>query len=280
MPGRPPNWRPIPRRRVFPAPPWAWRSPIKKAHTRNNDRPDFARRATGGEEANHGGAGAQHDHGRPQRRCPPSSPTFLPMSCSRLRSIIRRVRNGITTTPAWRSSHPSFEPPPAKASTNISMRVFSADRHPRHRLELGARRRTAAPLLGPAHYGPSGGAVWTACSAPGRWQQQQIVPADWLKTATAPSQSLEKSYGFLWWNNTQGRWPGVPADAFAAIGLFENDLLIIPSLDLIVVRQVGDEGGPPAPGQDRRHSFRLAVEAVADAPAAVEMTPPRSSRPD
>jgi hypothetical protein len=31
----------------------------------------------------------------------------------------------------------------------------------------------------------------------------------------------------------------VPADAFAAIGFLDNDLLIVPSLDLIVIRQVG-----------------------------------------
>ena len=69
------------------------------------------------------------------------------------------------------------------------------------------------------------------------------MPADWLAAATRPSQSLEKSYGYLWWNNTTGKWPGVPADAFAAIGKFDNDMLIVPSLDLIVIRQVGDETG-------------------------------------
>ncbi|HTU26033.1 MAG TPA: hypothetical protein VMF30_11580, partial [Pirellulales bacterium] len=80
---------------------------------------------------------------------------------------------------------------------------------------------------------------------------------------TGPSQPLEKSYGYLWWNNTAGKWPGVPADAFASLGKFDNDMLVVPSLDLIVIRQVGDEGA------DEHHVnigdlFRLAVEAVAD----------------
>ncbi|HTU25575.1 MAG TPA: serine hydrolase, partial [Pirellulales bacterium] len=70
----------------------------------------------------------------------------------------------------------------------------------------------------------------------GRWKDRQIVPADWLARATRPSQDLEKNYGYLWWNNAQGKWRGTPSDAFAAIGKFENDLLIVPSLDLIVVR--------------------------------------------
>lgn len=100
----------------------------------------------------------------------------------------------------------------------------------------------------------------------GRWKDKQIVSADWLARAVQPSQGLEKSYGYLWWNNTQGKWRGVPADAFGAIGKFENDLLIIPSLDLIVIRQVGD---PKDFGQKFKidELFRLAADAVEDAPA-------------
>ena len=94
----------------------------------------------------------------------------------------------------------------------------------------------------------------------GRWKEKQIVPADWLTQAVQPSQQLEKKYSYLWWNNSQGQWRHVPKDAFAAVGKFENDMLIVPSLDLIVVRQVGDETG-------HEHKtradwlFRLAVEA-------------------
>jgi CubicO group peptidase (beta-lactamase class C family) len=101
----------------------------------------------------------------------------------------------------------------------------------------------------------------------GRWQDRQIVPADWLATAVRPSQSLEKSYGYLWWNNTTGKWPGVPADAFAAIGFLDNDLLIVPSLDLIVIRQVGDKPLHERP-INIAELFRLAAEAChADAAA-------------
>ena len=42
----------------------------------------------------------------------------------------------------------------------------------------------------------------------GRWQKRQIVPADWLAAAARPSQSLNKNYGYLWWNNNEGKWPG------------------------------------------------------------------------
>lgn len=97
----------------------------------------------------------------------------------------------------------------------------------------------------------------------GRWRDRQIVPAEWLAQAAQPSQQLKKEYGYLWWNNSQGMWRGVPKDAFAAIGKFENDLLIVPSLDLIVVRQVGDETGHEHKVK-ADYLFRLAVEACDD----------------
>jgi CubicO group peptidase (beta-lactamase class C family) len=76
----------------------------------------------------------------------------------------------------------------------------------------------------------------------GKWQGEQVVPAAWVKEATAPSQDMNPEYGYLWWNNTTGKkWPGVPTDAYAALGRAQNNMLIVPSLDLIVIRQIGDD---------------------------------------
>lgn len=71
----------------------------------------------------------------------------------------------------------------------------------------------------------------------GKWKGQQIVPAAWLKESVAPSQELNKSYGYMWWNNTTNRWPEVPKDAFAALGKWDNNIFVVPSLDLVVIRQ-------------------------------------------
>ena len=77
----------------------------------------------------------------------------------------------------------------------------------------------------------------------GKWQDRQIVPSPWVAEATHSSQQLNKQYGFLWWANTDGsKWKGAPADAFAALGRFDNNLLIFPSHDMIVIRQIGDAG--------------------------------------
>lgn len=91
----------------------------------------------------------------------------------------------------------------------------------------------------------------------GRWAGRQVVSAGYLKQATAPSQDLNPSYGFLWWENAKPgygaeeavrgtaelRFDGSPRDTFAALGAGVQAVLVVPSLDLVVVRQ----GQPPGP---------------------------------
>ncbi len=97
----------------------------------------------------------------------------------------------------------------------------------------------------------------------GQWQREKVISSTWVTEATHACQAMNPRYGYLWWNNSTDAWPGVPADAFAAMGRFENDMLVVPSLDLIVIRQVGDDSG-----NDRKMKigelFALAVEAVTD----------------
>lgn len=98
----------------------------------------------------------------------------------------------------------------------------------------------------------------------GSWSGQQVVPADWLKESIAPSQELNRSYGYLWWNNTTGKWPQVPKDAYAALGRWDNNIFIVPSLDLIVIRQ-----SDLAPGPDYRivEYYQRVCEAILDQPS-------------
>jgi CubicO group peptidase (beta-lactamase class C family) len=95
----------------------------------------------------------------------------------------------------------------------------------------------------------------------GKWQDKSILSTDWVTMATRPSQKLNPSYGFLWWNNTTNKWPGVPEDAYAALGAFDNNMLIVPSLDLIVIRQIGDDSAAKRKIKIGE-LFTLAVEAV------------------
>lgn len=84
----------------------------------------------------------------------------------------------------------------------------------------------------------------------GRWQDRQLVSAKYFAESIRPSQALNGSYGWLWWENARPgfaaagmgentglRFPGSPPDAFAALGAGGQVAMMVPSLDLVVVRQ-------------------------------------------
>lgn len=82
----------------------------------------------------------------------------------------------------------------------------------------------------------------------GRWNGRQLIDAEFIRVMTSPSQTLNPSYGLLWWTNAQpgfdafGRGPGhrfprSPRDTVAALGAGGQALLLVPSRDLIIVRQ-------------------------------------------
>jgi len=69
----------------------------------------------------------------------------------------------------------------------------------------------------------------------GKWGDQQIVPADYVKAALTPS-AHGPDYGYLWWLNRSGKGlPGLPANAFWANGAGTNSITVSPDQDLVVV---------------------------------------------
>jgi CubicO group peptidase (beta-lactamase class C family) len=84
----------------------------------------------------------------------------------------------------------------------------------------------------------------------GRWKDRRLVSEAYLRQATSPSQALNPAYGFLWWENAKPgesaaglgggvgyRFEGSPRDTFAALGAGGQDVMVVPSLDLVVIRQ-------------------------------------------
>ena len=51
--------------------------------------------------------------------------------------------------------------------------------------------------------------------------------------------NAQTDYGMLWWTNKSGTMPNVPEDAYWAWGLGEELIVVIPSLDLVIVRNGG-----------------------------------------
>lgn len=87
----------------------------------------------------------------------------------------------------------------------------------------------------------------------GKWKDEQILNETYFTESTNSSQSLNPSYGYLWWLNGKSSYmlpsnqttfkgtliPNAPADMFAAMGAEDQRIYVIPSKKMVVVR-MGD----------------------------------------
>jgi CubicO group peptidase (beta-lactamase class C family) len=82
----------------------------------------------------------------------------------------------------------------------------------------------------------------------GQWEGDQVVPRDWITTATSSSQPYWPSYGYGFWTNATGEWlDGIPRDTYILAGYGGNRCYVVPSEDLVVVRVgTGPEVGAEA----------------------------------
>lgn len=91
--------------------------------------------------------------------------------------------------------------------------------------------------------------------ARGTWNGASIVSAAKVDALTSTSQTLNPSYGFLFWLNgksggllppatsfTGPLVPSAPADAFAALGANDQKMYVARSIDLVMVRIGGSAG--------------------------------------
>lgn len=80
----------------------------------------------------------------------------------------------------------------------------------------------------------------------GRWGDEQVVPEAWVEESLVPLDVSEGEYGYQWWLTDHD---GLPTEMFAAQGHDGQYVYVIPSLDLVVVRNgtyVKDPGPPVA----------------------------------
>lgn len=79
----------------------------------------------------------------------------------------------------------------------------------------------------------------------GAWGDEQVVPEAWVEESLEPAPRSEGSYGHQWWLHEDEELP----DTFSARGHDGQYIYVIPSLDLVVVRNgtyVKDPGPPVA----------------------------------
>ena len=67
----------------------------------------------------------------------------------------------------------------------------------------------------------------------GRWGAKQVVPASWVADSVKGSRAAADTYGLQWWLE---HVDGVPDDLFQAEGHDDQYIYVVPSLDLVVVR--------------------------------------------
>jgi CubicO group peptidase (beta-lactamase class C family) len=94
----------------------------------------------------------------------------------------------------------------------------------------------------------------------GKWNNEQIINQAFFNEAINTSQSINPSYGYLWWLNGksgamipggQTYYPGTlipnaPADMYAAMGAEDQRIYVIPSKKMVVIR-MGDASDPQNP---------------------------------
>jgi CubicO group peptidase (beta-lactamase class C family) len=114
-------------------------------------------------------------------------------------------------------------------------------------------------------YANWGGATFTARAAArigqlmmlrGQWNGRELIRRDVVKNVLTdqglprPPRSTADpapASGLAWYTNTDGIWPAAPRDAFAGAGAQHQFIMVVPSLDLIVVRN-GDALGDTRAG--------------------------------
>lgn len=79
----------------------------------------------------------------------------------------------------------------------------------------------------------------------GNWQGEQVVPEAWIEATLTPSPQYV-GYGYQWWLEGKAD-PSLPADLFMANGHDGQFIYVIPSLELVIVRNgIYDKfPGPP-----------------------------------
>jgi CubicO group peptidase (beta-lactamase class C family) len=100
----------------------------------------------------------------------------------------------------------------------------------------------------------------------GRWDGQQVVPAEWVEASTRPISDQVDWYGYQWWRAPAlSGFPGsiVPADTFIAWGIYTQQIFVIPSKDILIVR-LGDDARPAGDEWREVEFLTLVLQSLVD----------------
>ena len=120
----------------------------------------------------------------------------------------------------------------------------------------------------------------------GDWDGKRVLDAETIERVLLHDKSPQRDDGkedpapnpaLAWWTNAHGNWKNVPRDAFGGAGAGNQVLLVIPSLDLIVVRN-GQNLFDPKKGENfwsgaEKYLFDPLMASIQDAHKPIAAAP-------
>lgn len=107
----------------------------------------------------------------------------------------------------------------------------------------------------------------------GCWAGERLLPEGWVTASTTPSdvfvasadKAEDTASGYSWWLNrpvparSQPKpWADAPEDTYAALGHWGQRIIVVPSLDLVIVRTGDDREGSVDPNLILKHALEVA----------------------
>jgi len=68
----------------------------------------------------------------------------------------------------------------------------------------------------------------------GKWNNQQLISKEWVTAVQQPSLA-NKTYGFMWWLNSDNRYKDVPQNIYTADGFGGNFIVVDKGRDIVIV---------------------------------------------
>jgi CubicO group peptidase (beta-lactamase class C family) len=94
----------------------------------------------------------------------------------------------------------------------------------------------------------------------GKWKSETIINEPYFLESTSTSQTINPSYGYLWWLNGKSEYmvpggqtvyptalvPNAPADMYAAMGAEDQRIYVVPGKNMVIIR-MGNASDPANP---------------------------------
>lgn len=95
----------------------------------------------------------------------------------------------------------------------------------------------------------------------GKWNGRPVVPEDWVTESTSPFTKFPGGggYGYMWWCESDGKFPDAFKGGFAAHGRYGQRIVVLPALDMVIAHKSAKNAKHPTKGGDIHELVRTVV---------------------